>query len=232
MRKFSNIRKALSARFIIVRIFAIYILIIAIIHAGCSTCGSDDDVGEGKFDDDDSDDDLGDDDDGDDDLDDDEDFCVDDTRGSDEVWIDESSGLMWQVDPSCDVQSIYNSDICLGIEFAGFDDWRLPSISELRTLVRGCPAMETGGACGVTDDCTEWECWSESCIGCESGNGPDGGCYGPVEISDYCWSFWSASKDDEYQQWVLWFDNGGVSLAELDYDFNALTVCVRDVQDE
>jgi len=56
---------------------------------------------------------------------------------------------------------------CEDLEEKGFSDWRLPSISELRVLIRNCPKTEKNGDCKVSDYCTEDVCFNKSCAGCE-----------------------------------------------------------------
>lgn len=58
---------------------------------------------------------------------------------------------------------------CENLEEDGFSDWRLPTVSELRTLVRNCDKTAPGGSCGITDECTKHsDCWSIDCSGCNS----------------------------------------------------------------
>lgn len=152
--------------------------------------------------------------------------CIDDTPGDVKVWLDESTGLMWQTDPSCDAY-IDSADICHAMKLAGYNDWRMPTISELRTLIRGCPKTQTGGVCDVTDDCTDpVECRYGSDCFCNAGDGPEGGCYGPTEISDNCMDYWSSSETSNYLRWMVSFYVGGVGVGA--YDGYARIICVRD----
>ncbi len=73
-----------------------------------------------------------------------------------EVWTDPSSGLTWWADCAQDVDHPGAVAFCEALDAGGFGDWRLPTISELRTLFLGCPALETGGECGITDDCLDY----------------------------------------------------------------------------
>ena len=84
---------------------------------------------------------------------------------------------------------------CEQLPLAG-GGWRLPSISELRTLVRGCPQTETGGKCKLTDNCRTSACGNEACQGCseKAGRGP-GGHYWPAELPNVDqWSYWSSTS--------------------------------------
>lgn len=81
---------------------------------------------------------------------------------------DHSSGLIWSTKTSTSFE-LRDADLyCESLTEGGVTGWRIPTISELRTLIRNCPATEAGGECGVTDDCLSKEdCWvfgiCESC---------------------------------------------------------------------
>jgi len=70
------------------------------------------------------------------------------------AWHDEETNLAWQ-DPQKDAHSGANGGVvsfdairyCEELDILGYDDWRLPDIAELRTLIRGVPATEADGAC-------------------------------------------------------------------------------------
>jgi len=148
------------------------------------------------------------------------------------AWRDPTTGLVWQ-NP--------NSDLTLSFEeamvnctnnTAGLpgDGWRLPTIGELRTLIRGCPNNETGGNCTVDENgCLAWSC-GKTCPSCSSKSGPDNGCYWIAELSGSCVRHLSSSSVGENPYPAVWtvdFSLGrpGVS-GELDLPHNVVR-CVR-----
>lgn len=50
---------------------------------------------------------------------------------------------------------------------------RLPTIDELRSLIRNCPDTEPGGKCKLSENCFDASTCQEGCEGCKS-NGIDG----------------------------------------------------------
>jgi hypothetical protein len=84
-------------------------------------------------------------------------------------------------------------DVCSALTLCGYSDWRVPTISELRSLVRGCPSIDTGGSCNVTDACLGTAC-DVGCTMCDNSAGPgSGGCYWPAGINGPCSMYWSSS---------------------------------------
>jgi hypothetical protein len=147
---------------------------------------------------------------------------------------DPATGLCWQDPPSADSFTQADADAyCEALELSGHDDWRLPTISELRSLVRGCSFFETGGDCGVTDDCLYLACFDEafSSDECPWGGGPgeDGDYLDPAltesTINSMSWSS-SVVGGATDTAWVIWFDGEiGINpqnVADLD-----LVRCVR-----
>jgi hypothetical protein len=135
-----------------------------------------------------------------------------------EGWYDSTTGLCWQDPPAATGMTWYDAvSYCENLVLGGHPvgTWRLPTISELRSLIRGCPATETGGACGVTDSCTGDGCGSWGpCVGCSGFSGPGaGGLYWPPELAAFYghWS-WSSSSysGSSSRAWRVYFDIGRV----------------------
>ena len=111
------------------------------------------------------------------------------------TWTDPATRLMWQAKPTGGwIDGSEAQSHCENLMLTGFRDWRLPTISELRSLIRGCPDTQVNGACGVTSSCRTHECWNRSCRGCAHGQGPgSGGAYWPSQLSGLVVFYWSSS---------------------------------------
>ena len=140
----------------------------------------------------------------------------DDTSGDD----DASGNLIWQDPPASESMTWDDAKTyCENLSFGGYDDWRLPTISELRSLIRGCDGTVTGGACGVTDSCLNSTCWNDPCNGCGYMGGPgSGGAYWPEGLSTEKFWYWSSSPvaDLVNNAWLVSFDYGLVETNGVD----------------
>lgn len=118
------------------------------------------------------------------------------------------NGLDWS--DTCDTYGWYGA-----IEYCENLGGRLPTVSELRALVKNCPATETGGECGVTDSClSEDDCRNYACDGCEYDE-TNPGKYSV--FGDIGW-FWSSLEDSDWPglAWYVNFSDGKVHGAYKD----------------
>ena len=154
-----------------------------------------------------------------------------DSEGSGGIWLDVESGMMWH-NPAFDVylsqlEAIY---FCQDSEVGRYTDWRLPTISELRSLVIGCPATVVGGGCGVTDECLGGSCFEpDVCGGCPDGEGPaPHGCYWSEQLHGYCGVYMSSSPIDyDWDAWYLDFDEAQLGNTEKLLTPKGHVRCVR-----
>ena len=117
---------------------------------------------------------------------------------------------------------------CDALTFGGLDDWRSPTIDELRSLVRGCYSTETGGSCPWTDECTE-DCGDFSCEGCEAMAGPGvDGCYWDAAFGGDCSVYWSSVTSPSVSTDAIYlsFQNGAAYV--LEKTDSLYSRCVRD----
>ena len=124
-------------------------------------------------------------------------------------WKDPGTGLAWE-NPSGGAGLPWGTAVqyCDNLEFDG-GGWRMPSIDELRSLVRGCVATATNGSCNISNSgCLSQVCMKDDCNGCTSGQGPAGGCYWPSEMLGDCQRLWSSDflENEPSEPWMIWFD--------------------------
>jgi len=98
--------------------------------------------------------------------------------------------------------------------------WHLPTIGELRTLIRGCPATEPDGSCNAeAGHCLASWCREDSCAGCFELDGPADGCYWPDEMMDQCGRLWSWSAQAAGDAaWTVNFIYAEVHFADVEYE--------------
>ena len=144
------------------------------------------------------------------------------------TWTDPTTGFEWQVTPTGGFMNWSEAKAhCAGLSLDG-GGWHLPSIGELRTLIRGCPATEDGGSCNVEEgDCLlAWSCRDSSCSGCSDFDGPADGCYWPDEMQGICGAWYCSSSpvmDSGHDAWFVSFSTGFVFIASV----SLLVRCVR-----
>lgn len=150
--------------------------------------------------------------------------CVaaDFTDNGDGTVTDTRTGLRWQKNSGGAMSFDEAVAYCQDLELAGFLDWHLPTIDELRFLIRGCPATEPAGSCAVHDGCA-FDCWSAACDGCNTGQGPgpdscyianvfsDTACYYHRSVSDY--------QDSNEFAWLVYFLDGRVVAKYKTFDY-------------
>ena len=135
-------------------------------------------------------------------------------------------GNMWSSRSSYEMTWDSAVSYCNNLTECGYSDWHLPTISELRTLIKNCLGSQTGGACAVKDpDCLSKDCWSGDCY-CDYMEN-NGGYYSKLGDDDKV-GLWSSStrSDNTDYAWSVLFYYGYV------YNFNKTYInfyvrCVR-----
>ncbi len=119
--------------------------------------------------------------------------------------VDSTSKLMWSSISSHWMNWEEANEYCSNLSEGDFADWRLPTISELRTLIRNCPATEPGGSCKVSDSCLAFSCWSEedcSCVGIYDNEGYYSKLGDNTDIA--LWSSSTFSDMPDYAWYIGW----------------------------
>ena len=120
-------------------------------------------------------------------------------------WSDRSSSAM-----------DWNSSLSYCTNLGG----RLPTISELRTIIQYCPVTQPTGSCGVKDSCVSYSsCWSSICEGC-SFDGSNPGKYSVFGDKGVLWSSSERSDSQGLMAWAVTFYYGSVGGHSKTYETN------------
>ena len=116
-------------------------------------------------------------------------------------------------------------------KYGGFTGWRMPNISELRTLVLNCSFTEPNGSCNINTSCLymyEETCDNEACTDCEYDE-TNPGKHSKFGDSAGLWSSSTASDNSDYAA-KIYFYSGNVGFTEKE-DYNHYYVrCVRTAE--
>ncbi|MBM4395661.1 MAG: DUF1566 domain-containing protein [Deltaproteobacteria bacterium] len=131
------------------------------------------------------------------------------------------NGLMWAKETTNEPFE-FGKTTCVNLVL-GYDDWRLPDIDELRSLILGCEKTMPGGACGVTEkpECYKRsECWTMAeCWPCAMNLGPGkDGAYVDDLFTPTQPLYWSSSLADtttEKRGWGVTYYNAAVTVSPL-----------------
>jgi len=142
------------------------------------------------------------------------------------VYYDTGRGLMWQITPDPTYYAQYNAEEhCANLTIGDLDDWYLPDISQLRSLLVGCDKTDLGGQCNIdVAGCTESSCRSGNCDGCSRTDT----CYWHTFWQGECSYFWSSTPNEGSGYWYINFENGRLNVT-LPNVGTYLARCVRDV---
>lgn len=138
--------------------------------------------------------------------------------GSSGSWTDHG-GLQWSA-MALDTSMSWAGaqEYCAGL------GGRLPTLSELRTLIQNCAATQVGGECKAADDCLSFAtCWSPKCVECTPA---DDGRYSAFGDTDKLWSA-SELSDDTGSAWVVGFELGGINNGGSKKNDSTAVRCVK-----
>lgn len=151
----------------------------------------------------------------------------DETETNPGFWKDSSTGLMWQNPPNATELAWQEGlDYCEHLVLAGYDDWRAPTLSELRSLIRGCELTASGGSCKASDACLdESSCKGDDCAGCVS---LESSCFWPKELLGKCTYYRTSSSASGVEYPAAWYVEFSMAYIDITTKLSGEPIrCVR-----
>jgi hypothetical protein len=135
---------------------------------------------------------------------------------------DQNNHLFWSSKSSTTVSYSGALYYCNNLTEGGYNDWRLPTVNELRTLLINCPSTVSGGSCKLSDPgCLTTSCHS-NCTACTQN---DTGYYSRFKDTGYFWSSSPQTDTSGSYYWMVSFSNGSI-LTGSSGNYNVR--CVRN----
>lgn len=150
------------------------------------------------------------------------------TFQSNSTWLDASTNLTWTVAQVAQNRNFQGAlDACASLRLCPDVKWRLPTIDELRTIVRNCPNVERGGACRVMNGCGDRSACVMNCSACSSDSSSGDPKFRIEQLVGYAWE-WSSSVvlNDPDSVWMLAFNTGDIGSISRDSTSPAVR-CVK-----
>ncbi|MCK5808632.1 DUF1566 domain-containing protein [bacterium] len=175
-------------------------------------------------------------------------YSIEMQEGDVPVVVGSTNNLMWQMEDSEDYNTLFHkmdygqsSTFCANLEYAGFSDWRMATIDELRTIVSGYSSVASDGKCKVSESCSTLSCHQsggeDSCHNNDS-NPPEGpgagGCFWSDSWSEkYCDEYWSITdvrSGDDSMTWMIDYKAPAIiSRVKASGSATAYVRCVREI---
>lgn len=128
---------------------------------------------------------------------------------------DSTSLLIWSTKTANTNDKTWEQAVvyCQNLNEGGFFDWHLPTIDELRTLIKNCPGTETNGACAISEKNGKLS-GNDSSDDCSCAY-KSGSYYSKIG-DDHTVSPWSSStrSDDTSHAWYVGFFAGVISNSD------------------
>jgi hypothetical protein len=118
--------------------------------------------------------------------------------------LNNRSDLSWSSKAPGKMKWFEAKDYCENLKEGGYSDWRLPTISEIRSIIINCSPTEPGGICKVTDTCLSSTCMDGSCNGCSILKE-----HSKIGDKEMIWSY-SSVKSFDYAAWYVNFYDGHI----------------------
>jgi hypothetical protein len=147
-------------------------------------------------------------------------------------WCDATTNICWQMYPHAPIDGISATEAvqyCNELSVAGRDDWELPTIDQLRTLIRGNSATEPEGSCGISANCDS-SCYTSECDGGAYLQGPgQNGCYWDAELEGDCEQPFATRPltGDPLISAFVYFGTGAIILRESGFADPARVRCMH-----